>query len=123
MSVAPAPEQTATAVDGLMETTGLGFTVMLVDSAAVQPFASVPVTVYRVVVDGEAVTVLPVVLLRPVAGDQLRLVVPPAVSVTLEPLQMVAPLAGLRLIVGGLFTVMVRTTVLTHPLMSVPVMV
>ena len=35
----------------------------------VQPLAPVPVTVYTVLVEGDAVTVVPVVLESPVAGD------------------------------------------------------
>ena len=42
---------------------------------------SVPVTVYVVVDVGLAVTVAPVVLLKPVAGLQLYVLAPPAVNV------------------------------------------
>ena len=45
------------------------------------PFTSVPVTVYVVVEVGLAVTVEPVVELSPVAGDQMYVTAPLAVSV------------------------------------------
>jgi PII-like signaling protein len=51
-------------------TAGFGFTVILTDADFVQPFASVPVTVYIVVADGFAVTELDVVELNAVDGDQ-----------------------------------------------------
>src|SRR5262249_25466852 len=46
-------------------------TVTVTCAVAVQPFASVAVTVYVVVDDGLADTLAPVVLLSPVAGDQV----------------------------------------------------
>jgi hypothetical protein len=52
------------------EITGSGLTFTVTCVEAVQPFTSVPVTVYVVVDVGFAVTVEPVVALSPVAGDQ-----------------------------------------------------
>lgn len=49
---------------------GIGFTVIVTDAVFPQPFV-VPVTVYVVVEVGLAVGVAEVVLLKPVAGDQL----------------------------------------------------
>lgn len=69
--------------------TGFGFTVTTDVAVPVQP-PVVPVTVYVVVEDGFAVTVLPVVAESPVAGDQLYEVAPVAVSVAEAPLQIVA---------------------------------
>jgi hypothetical protein len=53
---------------GVTVTTGIGFTVTVTCAVAVHPRTS-PVTVYVVVVVGFAVTVAPVVELKPVAGD------------------------------------------------------
>ena len=50
---------------------GLGSTVIVIDEVAVQPRLSVTVTVYVVVVVGEAVGFAAVGLLSPVAGLQL----------------------------------------------------
>ena len=57
-------------VAGVIVTTGAGLTVTVTVFEFVQPLAPVPVTVYVVVVVGLAMTVDPVVALRPVAGDQ-----------------------------------------------------
>ena len=61
--------------------TGSGFTFTVTCVDAVQPLLSVPVTVYVEVEVGFAVTVAPVVALSPVAGDQMYVVAPDAVSV------------------------------------------
>ena len=55
---------------GRTEITGDGVTVTVTCAVEVHPFL-VPVTVYVVVVVGEAVTEVPVVLLNPVAGDHV----------------------------------------------------
>ena len=52
-------------------TTGNGFTVTVTVVVFEHPAALVPVTVYVVVPGGLAVTLVPVVALNPVAGDQL----------------------------------------------------
>jgi hypothetical protein len=61
-----------------------------VEVAVPEPHVPLPVTVYVVVVAGVAVTVAPVVALKPVAGDQLYVKPPEAVSVALWPGHMVA---------------------------------
>lgn len=70
-----------------------------------------------------AVTVLPVVALRPVPGDQLYVLAPLAVSVIPLPEQMVAAVAGLIETGGRGFTVMVLVAVELQPLALVPVSV
>ena len=55
----------------MTDTTGFGLTVTVTVDEEVHPFAFVPVTVYVVVEAGVAVTLLPVVELNPVEGDQL----------------------------------------------------
>ena len=79
----------------------------------VQPAALVPVTVYVVVEEGEATTVAPVVLLRPVDGVHEYVVAPVAVSEELLPAQIAAvpptPTVGLLLIVS-----VPGTLLLTH---------
>jgi len=70
--------------------------------------AEVPVTVYVVVEPGLAVTVAPVVALRPVPGDHVYVVPPLAVNDTLPPGQIVGA-AGATVTVGVGLTV--RTTV------------
>jgi len=52
-------------------TVGLFTTVTVVVSPLMQPLASIPTTVYCVVVGGLAFTLAPVVALNPVPGDQL----------------------------------------------------
>ena len=50
---------------------GPGITVTVTVSVSVQPFADVPVTVYTVVIVGDALTAAPIVEDNPVAGLQL----------------------------------------------------
>ena len=69
-----------------------------------------------------AVTVAPVVEDRPVAGLQLYVEAPLAVSEVLDPLQIVTE-GGETVIVGLGFTVTVTVAVLVHPFASVPVTV
>jgi hypothetical protein len=59
-----------TAAAGLIETTGSGLTVTVWVAVEVQP-ALVPVTVYAVVLAGNAVTVVPLPALKLVDGVQL----------------------------------------------------
>jgi hypothetical protein len=63
---------------------------------------------------GEAVTVAPVVALKPVAGDQLYVVAPLAVKEVLFPEQIVGD-AGLTVTLGVEFTVTVTVVLLEHP--------
>ena len=64
------PEQTE-AGDGLIIITGNGFTVITVDIEEEQPFAAVPVTVYVVVLVGEAFTEEVVEFDKPTDGDHV----------------------------------------------------
>jgi hypothetical protein len=68
-------------------TIGRGFTVTTTASVAVHPKGLVAVTVYVVVEDGFAVTLEPLVPLKPVAGDQVYEDPPVAVKVALPPAQ------------------------------------
>ena len=68
---------------------------------------------------GLANTLVPVVEDKPVDGLQLYKFAPPAVSVVVPPLHIVA--FGDIIKVGGCSTVTVTVVVLTHPLASVPV--
>lgn len=90
-----------------------GSTVTTDVAVPVQPPLS-PVTVYVVVVVGEAVTVAPVVPLNPVAGDQLYVLAPLAVKVALLPAHMVT-LAGVTETVGTVFTVTTTVVDPEHP--------
>jgi len=88
----------------------------------VHPVPAVPVTVYVVVVVGVAVTVAPVVEDKPVAGLQLYVVAPLAVSETLLPIHNAAD-EGVTMTVGVGFTVIIAVAVFVHPFASVPVTV
>ena len=80
-----------------------------------------PTTVYTVVTLGFAVTVLPVVALKPVAGLHANEVaVPPAFKIT-EPFAHIAPLFTLT--VGLEETVTTQVAEFTQPFASVPVTV
>lgn len=84
-----------------------------------QPFISVPVTVYVVVVAGISVTLAPVKL----PGIQTYPPAPLALSSTLLPVQ-TPELLLVAITVGESFTVTVTVAVLLHPLIvSVPVTV
>jgi hypothetical protein len=74
----------------------------------------VPVTEYVVVDEGLAVTLDPVVPLKPVAGVQLYVVPPPAVNVTPEPPPQMAG-GELTVIVGPGVTVTVTAAVPEQP--------
>ncbi len=73
-----------------------------------------------VVVVGLAVTLAPVVALKPVLGDQVYVFAPLAVSVVLAPLQM---LGEFTLTVGIGKIVTVAVAVFKHPFTAVPVIV
>lgn len=77
-------------------TVGIALTVTVTVAVLTQPFDPVPVTVYVVVAAGVAVTLVPVVALNAVAGDQIYVIAPLAVNTVEEPLQ-IATLALLRL--------------------------
>jgi len=77
---------------------GFTMTVTVVEPGTPHPVFK-PVMVYVVVEVGSAVTVAPVVLLKPAAGDQLYVVAPEAVSVTPTPEQVVGE-SGVTITVG-----------------------
>ena len=74
-----------------------------------------PITVYAVVVVGLAVTEVPVVPLRSVAGDQTYVVAPEAVNVASSPKQIVA---SFTVTTGDATTVMVSVATAGQPLPS-----
>ena len=84
----------------LTDIVGKGVIVITVVPVFVQPFTSVPVTVYVVLAVGEAFTIAPVVALSPEAGAQVYVEAPEAVSVKLFPKQR-NRLAGLIATGGG----------------------
>jgi hypothetical protein len=79
------------------------------DCVLTQPDASVPVTVYVVVVEGVAIVIDPLVTVRSVAGDHVYVLAPDAVSVELVPLQKSVAVADM-LITGSARTVAVTAT-------------
>jgi hypothetical protein len=100
-------------------TAGNGFTVTVEVACAVQ-LPILPITVYTVVLAGVAITVLPVVALKPVDGLHANVEAPPAFKVT-EPFAHIVPLFTLTDGLGE--TVTEHVVVFTHPLTSVPVTV
>jgi hypothetical protein len=85
--------------------------VTVADAEPSQPEV-VPVTVYMVVTDGFAVTVLPVVALSPAEGVQEYVVAPVAVRVADPPLQIVGEFT---VTTGKRFTVTVEEAVPSQP--------
>ena len=108
-----------TAVLAVTVIVGVEFTETVLVATFVHPL--LPVTVYVIVVVGEAVTLAPVVADRPVPGAQVYVVAPVAISVVGEPEQiaMFAPAPTL----GSRLTVTAFIAVFTQPLASVPVTV
>ena len=108
------------AVGGLAVTVtlGKGRTVSVSVDVFVQPFASIVVTVYVVVVVGKAVGFAEVVLLNPVAGVHEYVIPPVALSALAAPSQMVEGVA-LNCRLGKGFIVSVRVVELEQPLASV----
>jgi hypothetical protein len=82
----------------------------------------VPVTVYVVVDEGEAETVLVLVELNPEAGLQIYVVAPDAVNIDELPLQIVCDVAE-TVTLGTGFTVTLAIAVSIHPAAFVPVTV
>lgn len=118
-SVAPTPEHTA-AEDGLIVKVGVAVTVIIDESIAEQ-LPLVPVTVYVVVTAGEAVTIAPVVELRPVNGLHEYVVAPLAVRLTLLP-EHIDDAGGAMVTVGVLPTVITIESILVHfPVLPVTV--
>ena len=99
-------------------TVGTALTSAVIDAVVIhEPF--VPVTVYVRVTVGVATTAIPVVALRLVAGDQVYVVAPDAVSVLAKPGHVDASDA----FTVTLFTFIVCEAVLLQPLAFVPVTV
>jgi len=92
-------------------TVGVGFTV-IVTVALAEHVPVVPVTVYVVVAPGVAVTLLPVVALRPVPGDHVYVVAPPATNGVVLPEHI--ELDGVTVTVGVGLTVIVTVFVAEH---------
>ena len=107
---------------GLTVTVGIGFTVTLTVCVAIQPAAEVPVTVYVCEAPGLAVTLGPVVPLRPVLGAQVYVLAPPAFSVD-EPPGHIEDGVAEAVTVGGGLIVIVTEAVLEQPPEVVPVTV
>jgi hypothetical protein len=104
------------------EITGSGFTVSVTVAVFEQPVVVlVPVTVYVVVVVGDATGLAMFVAERPVAGLHEYVLPPVAFNVTELPAHMDVLLPAL--IVGSGFTVTVTVAVLEQPPVAVPVTV
>jgi len=89
---------------------------------SLHPPAAVPTTVYVVVEPGLAVTLAPVVALRPAPGLHVYVAAPLAVNPTLLP-EHNEELGGVTVTVGVGNTLIVMVAVLLHPLLFVPVTV
>jgi len=113
VSVVFCPVQIETLGDSVI--TGIGFTVTVTWAVAVHPNAS-PVTVYVVVEEGFAVTLVPVVALNAVDGLHEYVLAPPAVNVVDCPAQRVT--AGETVTTGTGLTITVTCAEPVHPLMS-----
>jgi hypothetical protein len=111
------PLQTAGA--GGDTTSGSGLTVTVTEAVAEHPLASVPVIVYVVVAGGDAITELPVQILRLVQGDHTYVDAPAAVSTVESPTQIEGG-AEVRMTGKG-FTVTVTESVAVLPTESVTV--
>jgi hypothetical protein len=107
-------------IDGVADAPidGNGLTVISTVAIAVQPFTSVPVTVYVVFANGFTTTGLPGI----VPGSQLYDDAPDPVSVTGLPAHTVVKSAE-ALTAGGELTVTVTIALFVHPFTSVPVTV
>jgi hypothetical protein len=99
---------------------GVGLTVIVAVATAVQLAAEDPVIVYAVVVVGLAVTALPVVALKPVAGLHVYVLAPLAVNEVEVPAQIVGE-PTVKVGVG--FTVTVVVAVVVQPAADVAVIV
>ena len=102
-------------------TLGCGFTFTVIVSFAVHELPSVPVTIYVVVVVGDAVGLEQGLQDNPVAGDQVYDVAPVACSPTLKPTHIV--LSAPAFTVGNMLTVTVTVAVSLQlaPLMPITV--
>ena len=102
-------------------TVGRGVTVTVTVVVPVQPTPLVPVTVYVVVADGEAVGLAQLAQDNPVAGLQLKVLAPEAVRVVDAPAHMV--LLPDTETAGVAFTDTTTVDVFVHPAALVPVTV
>jgi PII-like signaling protein len=116
------PPLQSTGADGLTEMVGFGLMVTVTVEVFVQPFTSVPVTVYVVVVLGLAETFVPVVAESPVPGPHTYVFPPTPVSSTDPPLQRIGA-DGLTEMVDLGLIVTVTLEVFVQPFTSVPVTV
>jgi len=107
---------------GVTVTTNEEATVTVTVCVEVHPPPLSPVTVYVVVEPGLAVTLVPVVWFRPVAGLHVYVVAPLAVSTTLPPGH-IAGAAGVTLTVGVGVIVIATDCVALQPAAVVPVTV
>ncbi len=94
------PVQIALGVAVTEDTETAGAEVIAVVAVFVQPFPSVPVTVYVVVAAGVALTDVPVVADRPAEGAQVYVLAPPAVKPTAVPGLQYNAEVGLTVTVG-----------------------
>jgi hypothetical protein len=108
------PEHTVGGVAVTEISDGTSFTVSADVAVPVQPLAAVPVTVYVVFDVGLAITVLPVVVFNPVAGDQLYVEAPLAITVDPAPPAQTDPLVGFAVTVGGVRIVAATSFVVTE---------
>jgi hypothetical protein len=103
--------------------TGNGLTVTVTDFEEEHPFASVPITVYVVVIPGTVVTDEPVDEDKSALGLQMYVEAPLAVRVIIVPWQIVVEGVTVIVMFGLAFTVTVTEAVLVQPLAPVPVTV
>ena len=89
LNVVDVPAQMVVAL-AVIVAVGAFTTFTVTASVFTQPFASVPVTVYVVVLDGVAVTIAVFVTFKPVDGLHEYVDAPLAVNVVLDPAQIVA---------------------------------
>ncbi len=92
--------------------------VMVTESSPEQPFLPVPTTLYVVVTVGVAITVLPVVALNAVEGDQAYKAAPEAFKLIVEPGQSMA-FTGITFNPVPDLTLTVTFPELAHPLLFV----
>ncbi len=94
----------------------LVLTLTVTIAVPMQPLV-VPVTVYVVVLAGDARTTVPLVALSPVDGDHVYVVPPDAVKVSVAPAQIVALLACMPIVGPGLTVTVTGDDTLLQPLL------
>lgn len=113
--MAPDPPTQMEGADGLTVIVGNRLTVMVAVAEFEQPFASVPVTTYDVVVIGFAVGLEITADDRPVDGDHEWEAAPEATSAVPAPPIQIDTAEGLTETLGNGFTVTVLVAVTPHP--------